>query len=311
MALIASLLILLSVTAVFLAIPFELQKNRVLAIFLSFWLLVYLYTEVVGGFNYSPQSLFGFSILFSIGTSTWLKVSHGYRRIFNTSNGLINNYSFSLFVGAEQTLFRLIIALILVCIAATFAEGFLMAPLRASDSFSYHIPTVNSWLSHGNTSIQPNLDYRIGYWPHAVHSIYGLALLLSESPQYLALANIVLGGLLWPYAIYFVLRQMGFSKLVSVFSALLSILNAVWFVQSKATSTDLVLASLFVLSLALSIQLFRKTNLQNVYLWSVCLALMAATKQTGMVFSTLIACWALVVFLFKFYTKVNFNKLFI
>jgi hypothetical protein len=269
---------------------------------LAFWGLLYVYTESVGSWSYSPQSL----LLTAIGLlAATLIATFTSRRLRSRADHATSEqgaraspdlpsrkraYSAASLSSAASLA---IMVLVILWLAAA-VEVLLASPVRETDTFSYHFPTVVAWLSHGDTGIHPQLDYRISYWPHGVHALYGAVTMVTGDARLLGVPNLLIAGVLWPFAVYFTLRQLGIATALAVLCAALASINVVWMQQAKATSTDVTVAALFVLSIGLLLVFRASVDGKRVLLLACALGLLAASKASGLVFAIVLAFAALV-----------------
>jgi hypothetical protein len=302
LVLVSLVLTIAAATLIARAIRFDTLLDGGLFIFLASWFFLYGYTEFVGYWNYSPGSLLLATIAFFAAaafTLIWQLRLAGSAAPAGPVHHL--GKLDLLWPPLERTPVAVASLVLLAALwLALLLKALVAGPVWETDAFTYHLPAVVSWLSQGNTRIHPQIDFRINYWPHAVHALYGVMTMMTGNERLVGIPNLIIVGVMWPLSAYLALRQLGFAQAISIFCMSLSAVNYVWVRQAAGASSDVAVASLFVLSLYLMLAFAQSISIKRALLLSLALGLMAASKQSGLVFAVLVAIAAAVFAIAKF-----------
>lgn len=181
----------------------------------------------------------------------------------------------------------------------------LVNPPFGWDSLNYHFTFPVEWLKHGNLDnpISISGDPAVSYYP-INGSLFFLWFILPLKNVSIADLGQVPFFIIAFFAVYSLARKLSLSKEYSFFSASIFTLVPNYFKQFEIAYVDIMVASLFLVSLNYLFLLNKNRSTQNILLCSISLGLMLGTKTTALT----LACLLFIPVIFFCFSNFTFRK---
>lgn len=181
----------------------------------------------------------------------------------------------------------------------------LVNPPFGWDNLNYHFTFPVEWLKHGNLDnpISISGDFSVSYYP-INGNLFFLWFILPLKNVFLADLGQVPFFIAAFFAVFAISRKIGLGREYALFSATLFSLIPNYFKQLRIAYVDIIVASLFLITLNFIIQASKERSLSRLFLASLSLGLMLGAKTTAMPLALFLMLLLLVIILFNFRDRI-------